>query len=162
VTDEALRATEFEEQVLRQTDLHPQFQDRVGFKEKFLAETAKARFYKIVSTRGEYLAAIVRERGRAAAQVLTDLLAAELAALYWPKNMYWRPLKPERFVRPVRWMVALLDHMVLPVEFAGVKAANHTYGHRILHGSGPVTVDHPEDYVGGAFRARAGARTRNW
>ena len=148
MTDEALRTAEFEEQFLRQTDLNPQFHNREGFKEKFLAETAKARFYKVVSPRGEYLAAIVRDRGRAAAEVLTDLLAAELAALYWPKNMYWRALKPERFVRPVRWMVALLDHAILPVEFAGVKAGNHTYGHRILHGTGPVTVDHPDDYLG--------------
>jgi len=145
----ALLTAEFQSEFLRQTDLHSQVLDREGFKEKFLAEPeTRTRFFKIVSPRGEYLAAIVRERGRAAAEVLTDLLAAELAALYWPKNMYWRPLKPERFVRPVRWMVALLDHAVLPVEFAGVKAANHTFGHRILYGSGQVTIDHPDDYVG--------------
>jgi glycyl-tRNA synthetase beta chain len=155
VSDDAFRTSEFEAKYLRETDLYPQFHDREGFKEKFLAETdTNARFYKVVSTRGEYLAAIVRERGRPSAQVLSDLLAAELAALYWPKNMYWRPLKPERFVRPVRWMVALLDHKVLPVEFAGIKAGNHTCGHRILYGTGPVPVDHPDDYVGaleGAF-----------
>ena len=71
----------------------------------------------------------------------------------WPRStgrrtMYWRPLKPERFVRPVRWMVALLDHAILTVEFAGVRAANLTWGHRILHGDTPVTIDHPDDYVG--------------
>jgi len=103
---------------------------------------------KINTPKGEYVGANVLHRGRDAAAVLGDLLAAELAALYWPKNMYWRPLKPERFVRPVRWIVALLDHAILPVEFAGVHAANQTFGHRILHGDAPVTIDHPDDYVG--------------
>ena len=103
---------------------------------------------KISTPKGEYVSANVPHRGREASEVLGDLLAAELAALYWPKTMYWRPLKPERFVRPVRWMVALLDHAILPVEFAGVRAANLTWGHRILHGDAPVTIDHPDDYLG--------------
>ncbi len=57
-------------------------------------------------------------------------------------------LKPERFVRPVRWMVALLDHAVIPLEFGGVQASNQTFGHRILHGNAPLSVDHPDDYLG--------------
>ena len=103
---------------------------------------------KVTTPKGEYVAATATHRGREAAAVLGDLLAAELAALYWPKNMYWRPQKPERFVRPVRWMVALLDHAVLPLEFGGVRAGNQTWGHRILHGDAPVTIDHPDDYLG--------------
>ncbi|MGA7349515.1 MAG: glycine--tRNA ligase subunit beta, partial [Acidobacteriaceae bacterium] len=83
---------------------------------------------KISTPKGEYVSANVLHRGREASEVLGDLLGAELAALYWPKTMYWRPLKPERFVRPVRWMVALLDHAILTVEFAGVRAANLTWG----------------------------------
>ena len=103
---------------------------------------------KVQLPRGEYVSATVTHSGRDAAGVLGDMLAAELAAIYWPKNMHWRPLKPERFVRPVRWIVALLDHEVLPVEFAGVRASNVTYGHRILHGNAPVVIDHPDDYLG--------------
>ncbi len=103
---------------------------------------------KVNTAKGDYVGAKVLHRGREAVAVLGDLLAAELAAIYWPKNMYWRPLKPERFVRPVRWIVALLDHAVLPVEFAGVRASKHSFGHRILHGDAPVTIDHPDDYVG--------------
>jgi glycyl-tRNA synthetase beta chain len=103
---------------------------------------------KITTPKGEYVAATAIRRGRDAAAVLGDYLAAELASLYWPKNMHWRPLKPERFVRPVRWIVALLDHAILPVEFGGVQAANSTRGHRILHGDAPLTIDHPDDYVG--------------
>jgi len=103
---------------------------------------------KVSTPRGDYVAANVLQRGREAAAVLSDLLAAELAALYWPKNMYWRALKPERFVRPVRWLLALLDHAILPVEFAGLHAGNLTWGHRILHGDAAVTIDHPDDYLG--------------
>jgi glycyl-tRNA synthetase beta chain len=112
---------------------------------------------KVATAKGDYVSAIAVQRGRAAVEVLPDLLAGELAALYWPKNMYWRPLKPERFVRPVRWMVALLDHQILPVEFAGVRAANLTWGHRILHGSAAVTVDHPDDYLGALEAAKVTA-----
>ncbi len=103
---------------------------------------------KVTTPKGEYVGATAVHRGRDAATVLGGLLAAELAGLYWPKNMYWRAQKPERFVRPVRWMVALLDHAILPVEFAGVQAGKQTYGHRILHGDAAVTIDHPDDYVG--------------
>jgi glycyl-tRNA synthetase beta chain len=112
---------------------------------------------KVTTPKGEYVAATAAHRGREAAAVLGDWLGAELAALYWPKNMYWRAQKPERFVRPVRWMVALLDHSVLPLEFAGVHAGNQTYGHRILHGDAPVRVDHPDDYLGALEAARVTA-----
>lgn len=107
-----------------------------------------AALKKVTTPKGDYVAATAVHRGRDAAEVLGNLLAAELAAIYWPKNMYWRALKPERFVRPIRWIVALLDHAILPVEFGGVQAGNKTRGHRILYADAPVTVDHPDDYVG--------------
>ena len=62
----------------------------------------------------------------------------EIASIYWPKNMYWR--KPsERFVRPVRWLVAMLDAEVIPLEFDGVRAGNQSRGHRIL-ADGSVSI----------------------
>ena len=112
---------------------------------------------KIATPKGEYVSATVTHHGRRALEVLGDRLAAELAALYWPKNMYWRALKPERFVRPVRWIVAMLGHEVIPVEFAGVRAGNHTFGHRILYGGAPVPIDHPDDYVGALEAAKVTA-----
>jgi glycyl-tRNA synthetase beta chain len=60
--------------------------------------------------------------------------------------MYWRAGKPERFVRPVRWIVAMLDKEVIPVEFAGIKAGTESRGHRIL-GPEYVTVGTPIQYV---------------
>ena len=101
----------------------------------------------IQNAKGEYVSAMVDRRGRTAAEVLTEALPAEIAGIYWPKSMYWRAGKPERFVRPVRWMVALLDAEILPLEFAGVTAGRTSYGHRVLHGNAPVMVSAPREYA---------------
>jgi len=121
-----------------------------------------AALSKITTPKGEYVSAIQKRKGRPAAEVLTEQLPKEIAAIYWPKNMYWRAGKPERFVRPVKWLLALLDHAIVPVEFAGVHAANLTYGHRILHGEAAVTINHPSDYVGAleAAKVLAGVELR--
>jgi glycyl-tRNA synthetase beta chain len=149
MSEDQLRKATFERQQLRGTDLNSELLHRAEMQGSLAGQhDGETRLFKVTSAKGEYLAAMIRDRGRPAAEVLPDLLAGELAAVYWPKNMYWRPLKVEFFVRPVRWIVALLDHAILPVEFAGVHAANLTWGHRILHGNAPVTVDHPDDYVG--------------
>ncbi|HEX3471793.1 MAG TPA: glycine--tRNA ligase subunit beta, partial [Silvibacterium sp.] len=103
---------------------------------------------KITTPKGEYVSATVDRKGRTASNILTEHLPKELAALYWPKNMYWRACKPERFVRPVKWLLAVLDHAIVPVEFAGVHAANLTWGHRILHGDAAITVERAENYLG--------------
>jgi glycyl-tRNA synthetase beta chain len=86
----------------------------------------------ITTPKGDYLAATTLKRGRTAAEVLAAELPKEIAALYWPKTMYWRPAKPERFVRPVLWLACLLGEEVVPVTFAGKTAGRSTYGHRVL------------------------------
>jgi glycyl-tRNA synthetase beta chain len=106
-----------------------------------------AALQKITNAKGDYVSATVLRKGRSAADVLTEQLPKELASLYWPKNMYWRAGKPERFVRPVKWLLAILDHAIVPVEFAGVHAGNLSYGHRILHGDHAVTINKPTEYV---------------
>jgi glycyl-tRNA synthetase beta chain len=86
---------------------------------------------RITTAKGEYLSAKVTRKGRSASEVLAELLPKEINSIYWPKNMYWR--KPgEVFVRPVRWLVALLDREVIPLEFDGVRAGSQSRGHRIL------------------------------
>jgi glycyl-tRNA synthetase beta chain len=88
--------------------------------------------------KGEYLSARITKKGRAAGEILAELLPKEIHSIYWPKNMYWR--KPgERFVRPVRWLVAMLDGEVVPLEFDGIVAGKTSRGHRIL-ADGPVTI----------------------
>jgi glycyl-tRNA synthetase beta chain len=102
---------------------------------------------KHTTPKGEYVSATVTRAGRSAEEILVEKLPAELGKIYWAKNMYWRPGKPERFVRPVQWMVALLDSAVAPVEFGGKIAGGVTYGHRVLHGRAPVTIATPAEYA---------------
>lgn len=102
---------------------------------------------KQTTAKGEYISARVTRAGRSAAEILVEKLPAELGKIYWPKNMYWRPGKPERFVRPVQWMVALLDSAVAPVEFGGKTANSVSYGHRVLHGDAPITIGRPTEYA---------------
>ena len=86
---------------------------------------------RVTTPKGEYLSAQIKKTGRAASDILAELLSREINAIYWPKSMYWR--KPgERFVRPVRWLVALLDAEVIPLAFDGIAAGNTSRGHRIL------------------------------
>jgi glycyl-tRNA synthetase beta chain len=86
---------------------------------------------KATTPKGEYLSASVMKKGRPASEILAELLPKEINSIYWPKNMYWR--KPgERFVRPVRWIVAMLDGEVIPLEFDGVCSGRNSRGHRIL------------------------------
>jgi glycyl-tRNA synthetase beta chain len=97
--------------------------------------------------KGDYLVAETEKKGKSAAEVLTAELPREIAAIYWAKNMYWRAGKPEKFVRPVRWLLALLGDEVVPVEFGGYTADRLTYGHRVLHGAEPITIQSPENYA---------------
>ncbi len=97
-----------------------------------------SRLERITTPKGEYLSAKVTKKGRTAAEILSEFLPKEINAIYWPKNMYWRE-PSEKFVRPVRWLVAMLDGEVVPLEFDGVRAGNHSRGHRLM-ADGAVTI----------------------
>jgi glycyl-tRNA synthetase beta chain len=114
------------------------FAKKVGVQVQDLLRTQK--------TKGEYVCARILRTGRTTAEILASELPKEVLGLYWAKNMYWRAGKPERFVRPVRWVVALLDSTVVPVEIAGIAAGNASRGHRILHGEAPVIVEAASQY----------------
>ncbi len=104
------------------------------------AGVAVGALKKVTNAKGDYVGSTVKRPGRAAAELLATELPKEVLAIYWAKNMYWRAGKPERFVRPVRWVVALLDSAIVPVEIAGIAAGNTTRGHRILHGDAAVVL----------------------
>jgi glycyl-tRNA synthetase beta chain len=101
---------------------------------------------KVTTAKGEYVGATVKRQGRAAAELLAAELPKEVLAIYWAKSMYWRAGKPERFVRPVRWVVAMLDAEVVPTEIAGIAAGNKSRGHRVLYGEAPVVLDSAKNY----------------
>ena len=101
---------------------------------------------RVTTPKGEYLSAKITKKGRPAAEILSESLPKEIASLYWAKNMYWRPGRTsERFVRPVRWLVAMLDGQTVPFEFYGTEAGKQSQGHRILSG-GAVTIPNPLSY----------------
>jgi len=97
-----------------------------------------SRLERVSTAKGEYISAKVTRKGRTAAEVLAENLPKEIASIYWPKNMYWRQPN-ERFVRPVRWLVAMLDGETIPLEFDGIRAGKVSRGHRILSDA-PVTI----------------------
>ncbi len=82
--------------------------------------------------KGRYVVARRNKPGRTASEILAESLPKEIAGIYWAKSMYWRGKSAERFVRPVRWLVSLLDGEVVPLEFAGIHAGQASEGHRIL------------------------------
>jgi glycyl-tRNA synthetase beta chain len=100
---------------------------------------------KVSTPKGEYLSATVTRKGRTAAEILAETLPKEISALYWPKNMYWRK-RGEVFVRPVRWLVAMLDEQVVPLELFGLAAGKTSRGHRII-ASDSVAISKPSAYV---------------
>ena len=101
--------------------------------------------HKVTTPKGEYIAASVARQARTAVVILAEGLPKEIAALYWPKNMYWRK-RGEVFVRPVRWVVAMLDDRVVPMEVFGIAAGKHSRGHRMLAPAGPE-ISRPGSYV---------------
>ncbi len=90
-----------------------------------------ARLGRVSNPKGEYIAATVTRKGQTAAAVLATGLPKEIGAIHWAKSMYWRGKGAERFVRPVRWLVAELDSEVIPLEFGGHKAGDVSRGHRM-------------------------------
>jgi glycyl-tRNA synthetase beta chain len=84
-------------------------------------------------------------KGRPTADILAESLAEVILGVYFPKTMIWAGKGGPRFIRPIRWLVALLDGKVVPFEIAGVAASNRTDGHRRL-GKAGLKVSSAADY----------------
>ena len=87
----------------------------------------------------EYVFATKNIPATPVADLLPDVLAGFITVIKWPRSCRWAAYR-EYFVRPVRWIVAMLDDVVLPVSFAGAESSNFTMGHRVL-APGKHTVD---------------------
>src|SRR5437764_853884 len=108
---------------------------RIHVSSLYLAQTPK----------GEYLAAKQVKAGRATEQILTAILPRAVHDLTWPRSMTWTGLEGPRFIRPIRWVVAVLDGKPLKLTVAGIAAGNATRGHRFL-GSASIRVRNFLDY----------------
>lgn len=101
--------------------------------------------YIVKNPKGEYLAAKQVKRGRTAEQILTEMLPRVIHDLSWPRSMTWTGIDGVRFIRPIRWIVAVVNGKPLQFSFAGVTAGDRTLGHRFL-GKGPLRVSDFRDF----------------
>jgi glycyl-tRNA synthetase beta chain len=95
--------------------------------------------------KGEYYTLTKRIEGRRISDILAEALPGIILGIYFPKTMYWTGKNGPRFIRPIRWIVALLGEEIVPFEIAGVHSGNLTAGHRSL-GAREVVVTH-DNYV---------------
>jgi len=82
--------------------------------------------------KGEYYSFIKKVPGRLTKDILAEALPGIILQIYFPKTMYWTGKGGPRFIRPIRWMVALLGDEIVPFEITGVRSGNLTSGHRRL------------------------------
>lgn len=92
-----------------------------------------------------YIYAETKTAGVPAKDIVSEMLPQLITGLNFPKSMHWGNLDA-KFVRPVRWLIALLDEEVIPVEFATVKSGNVTRGHRFLCAD-EISIKNAASYV---------------
>jgi glycyl-tRNA synthetase beta chain len=99
--------------------------------------------------KGAFVFALKKTAGRSVTEILTELIPPWIFGLEGKRFMRWGD-GDLRFSRPIRWLVALLEGDVLPVELVNgsevIKSDRISYGHRILH---PQSLEIPQapDYV---------------
>ncbi len=104
------------------------------------------RLYTVNTPRGEYVAVEQMVPGRKAAERLGEIIPRAIAEIPWPKTMYWTGAAGLRFIRPIRWVVALLGGQKVSLEVGGVAAETATSGHRFL-GKSSIPVSAYKDYL---------------
>jgi glycyl-tRNA synthetase beta chain len=109
-----------------------------GFARK--QNTTVAALAKTQDAKGERYVFHRLVKGQSAVQGLAEKLPGVITGLHFPKSMYWTGKGGVRFIRPIRWLVALLDDQVVPFEIAGVPAGRVSRGHRILGSAAPIPV----------------------
>lgn len=92
-----------------------------------------------------YIYAVKKMLGKSVSELLPNLLLEVIQELNFPKNMRWANYDI-RFVRPIHWIVALLNEQIIPITIAEVQANNFTYGHRFLS-AGQIEISQAKDYV---------------
>lgn len=102
--------------------------------------TTVAELAKTADAKGERYVVHQLVKGQTTFEALRETLPSIIAAIAFPKSMYWTGKGGVRFIRPIRWIVALLGEAVVPFEVAGVPSGNTTRGHRILGAKEPLAV----------------------
>jgi glycyl-tRNA synthetase beta chain len=97
--------------------------------------------------RGDYVVARKLVPGRAASDILSEILPRAILELSFPRSMYWARSDGPRFVRPIRWIVALLDDRVVPFSVGEIRSGRFSRGHRFLSKETPVAIARAGDYL---------------
>ena len=92
-----------------------------------------AELSRMTTDKGEYLYLSKVEEGRPSAELLPEILPRVITSIPFKKSMRWKDLDI-RFARPVHWIVALLDGVVVPFSFGNLTAGNRSRGHRFMAG----------------------------
>ncbi|MBC8588368.1 glycine--tRNA ligase subunit beta [Paratissierella segnis] len=93
----------------------------------------------------DYIYALIKKMNKSIEEILSNDMPALIRSISFPKSMKWGG-KNLKFVRPIRWLVSLLDDKVIPFNLEGIKASNITRGHRFL-GSSHIVIDNVDDYA---------------
>jgi glycyl-tRNA synthetase beta chain len=106
---------------------------------------AVSKLTMVNTPKGEYIAVKQTTIGQSADKILAGILPQAIQEISWPRSMYWTGATGSRFIRPIRWIVALLDKKVVGASFADVRTGDQTHGHRFL-GKGIVAIGRPDEY----------------
>ena len=85
----------------------------------------------VTTDKGEYLAVTKTETGRPTPELLSEILPALIASIPFKKSMRWGDLDV-RFARPIHWIVALFDGIVVPFVFGNIESGSVSRGHRFM------------------------------
>lgn len=129
---------------------------KVGFDDQGNPTTAALKFAEKVgvpvkklvakdTSRGAYLAAVVRQRGVASRTLLKDILPQVILSIPFPKKMRWADLDIE-FARPIHTILALLGNQVVRFQLGNIKSNRYTNGHSFMS---PVKIklEASDDYL---------------
>jgi glycyl-tRNA synthetase beta chain len=118
-----------------------------GFAKK--QHTTVEELRRETDTKGERYFAVVTHRGEPASEILSASMPDIIGRITWPKSMYWTAQGGIRFIRPIRWILALLGDAPVPFQLGGVHSGNTTRGHRVLGSKDPlpVTIDQYEEVL---------------
>lgn len=140
---------ESEEKLIWGPPAHIAFDEKEEPKEPALA-FAKAQGINVKDLqikhkgKGNYVCALLKEKGKKTEEILPEILQSLFTSLSFPKMMRWGNGNL-RFVRPVRWFLALYNGKIIPFEIEGLKAENETYGHRFFS-ENPIKIKKIDEY----------------
>jgi len=115
-----------------------------GFAQKFGIPVDKLSL--VVTPKGEYIAAQQIIRGKSAGEILEEVLPRAVKEIPWPRSMYWTGATGLHFIRPVRWVVAMLGGKPVRLTLGDAVAGKFSAGHRFL-GKPKVPISGAKDYA---------------